>query len=603
MCGIAGYILQVKRTTWKDSDAVFQNLMYFNRPRGVDAYGLMKAKHEKHTPWATLKEVGDPYGLLLGDDRFKNFSRWLGDNHFMVAHNRLSTRGDPKSAECAHPFVEEKGNGKGTILLVHNGTITHFKSNVDKDVGGGKTDSHVITKLIADGMPLDELEDSLWGAYALVWYDSEKSTLNFFRNTERTLGFVHTKDAIWFGSEIYMVATALERNNILVDKLDRLVSMEHRAYNIHTKKWTVETIKVKKPSGAGSSKPDSSLLLDKEGNEILVEGDDIPFEAANDILAKNPKSPPPFSNHSWKPNDPANGRTSVLPHPNQPVDDPDSYMAALQGPYKSIKDIRKDKYRSDIAKKERWVGITEHDGYQRGDNLIFSLRTLTLTDRGTQIILEGTLAKYLRHYDGKPCYQLCMPVEIEGMITGNLQELEGYKGMWKGKVAQIYRQKHGTSGHSFKFKIFLKDIEKDNPEFEDTFYDIQRGAVRRILEQEKQGKVLSILEGKKNVVVPSTPKIEILPPSKMVSQKPAFFHCDDCEQHYSGDFKREFIQKEGDEPSIKLEVCGSCFKSLKDHGARLATLFEIKRRRAAAGPHERSFIAADSPIDGRNLMQ
>jgi predicted glutamine amidotransferase len=114
----------------------------------------------------------------------------------VIGHARAATRGNVTD-ENSHPFKI------GRITLVHNGTLTNYEySMIDKK-------------------GIQATVDAMNGAYALVWHDKTKGTVNFLRNKERPLFFARSEDEkmLFFASEHQMISLAAERNGVSLDKL------------------------------------------------------------------------------------------------------------------------------------------------------------------------------------------------------------------------------------------------------------------------------------------------------------------------------------------------------------------------------------------------
>ena len=108
----------------------------------------------------------------------------------VFGHNRFATKGEV-SAKNAHPFT------KGKITLAHNGTLTGQHRLPDyKDY---EVDSENIAHSI-DKIGFVETLKLLEGAFTLIWYNHEDSTVNIIRNKERPFYLVKTSTNDWFGA-------------------------------------------------------------------------------------------------------------------------------------------------------------------------------------------------------------------------------------------------------------------------------------------------------------------------------------------------------------------------------------------------------------------
>lgn len=157
-------------------------------------------------------------------------------NRVLLGHNRYATMGKIIAAN-AHPFRH------GQIIGVHNGTLTnkgllpesqHFEVDSDNIM-------YSLSQLGVQGTV-----SKLAGAYALVWWDADKSTINFLRNKERTLFYAISKanTAIYWASEYFMLAAALNRNKVDVENIHHVEVDKHYAFEIQP---TTSDIVVKDP--------------------------------------------------------------------------------------------------------------------------------------------------------------------------------------------------------------------------------------------------------------------------------------------------------------------------------------------------------------------
>jgi predicted glutamine amidotransferase len=130
----------------------------------------------------------------------------------IIGHARSATRGNVTD-ENSHPFRV------GRITLVHNGTLTNYEHTM-LDGKSFNTDSESITNMI-DKKGIQATVDAMDGAYALVWHDKVKGTVNFLRNKERPLFFAKSEDEkmLFFASEHQMISLAAERHGVSLGKL------------------------------------------------------------------------------------------------------------------------------------------------------------------------------------------------------------------------------------------------------------------------------------------------------------------------------------------------------------------------------------------------
>lgn len=197
MCGIVGMGSLSGLTEWTSKEKWFTKALYVDTLRGFHSTGIF------YVPYENMNEPPEVYKKALPGYDFLDLTRprsiikHIDKYAFIVGHNRHATTGTINT-ENAHPFQ------KGHITLVHNGTLTsrHGVPSVTEVEVDSEAICHAFaTKGASETLP------KLNGAYALVWYDSEKGTLNLARNKERPLFFAFSKngDNILFASESWMV--------------------------------------------------------------------------------------------------------------------------------------------------------------------------------------------------------------------------------------------------------------------------------------------------------------------------------------------------------------------------------------------------------------
>jgi hypothetical protein len=198
MCGIVGMAGNI--TTQKEK--VFKTLLILDSLRGEDSTGVAVVKRNVATP-EIVKAVGNPFELL---DSKTYDKAMMGFQRVLIGHNRYATTGQVNKKN-AHPFTF------GNITGVHNGTLNNknglhegYKFDVDSQALLNHIDVHGLKDAI----------NKVGGAWALVWWNEEESTLNFLRNKERTLYmcYEHGGDTVYWASEEWMLRIALSRNNI-----------------------------------------------------------------------------------------------------------------------------------------------------------------------------------------------------------------------------------------------------------------------------------------------------------------------------------------------------------------------------------------------------
>lgn len=210
MCGLVT-IINNDLFKPKIKDFVEQALIV-NSLRGTDSTGIFSVNKKGECLYYKKVLPGWDFIQLNTTEEVMNVS----NIRFVVGHNRSATRGVSTKLEHAHPVLY---NG---IILVHNGTLNNvFELNRGLSTKESSYhDSTAIAMSIARRGPIETLE-MLEGAYALIWYNIEEGTLNFARNTERTLYMCQEdKNNGWFAaSEAGMLKWLADRNSIGVKQI------------------------------------------------------------------------------------------------------------------------------------------------------------------------------------------------------------------------------------------------------------------------------------------------------------------------------------------------------------------------------------------------
>jgi hypothetical protein len=397
MCGIGGFIRPKEFVTVTESALL--DLNYFSRVRGIDALGAFKTiVTTKKTE--TIKEVGDP-SALMKKPNFKSFFNNPGDSKYFVMHNRSATRGSKDDIESAHPFVEDKANGKGAIVLVHNGTVT---SNAMQKEFPGVNDSHSLAKMLAAGMPIEDIEACIYGGYALVWLDTEDNSLHFSRNDQRPFGFVHCVDSVWFGSETYMVGAAVSRRGFKIEKFEFLKPMEEWIWHFDGKELEKRnfTPKQKTASKGYGSFGNNGYHYGRHYGE----GEDYR----------------PFVNSSQ------GGSTS-------------------KGSSTSLRDPKILQLPGTRVRRPKFSQVREHDAYKKGDNVIFSLDDYEATEQ-KQVKFKANAVIF-----GSRQIPELTDIEVYGMHCGPIDLMDKSQSFWMGKITNIAQATiHGKKLYRFNVR-------------------------------------------------------------------------------------------------------------------------------------------------------
>lgn len=185
MCGIVGVASNGPMLpVMKD---FFQSLLFHDVVRGHHATGVAAIDTQKQLLTVEKKAVASPQFLEIAEVQ-ENLFAYKHDFNIYIGHNRWATSGAKDDDKNAHPFVH------GDVVGVHNGSLrnqrlldNHKDYVVDSD--------NLYHHLNANGLT-DTLAETD-GAFALVWYDREDSTLNFIRNSERPLCIAKLTNGCW----------------------------------------------------------------------------------------------------------------------------------------------------------------------------------------------------------------------------------------------------------------------------------------------------------------------------------------------------------------------------------------------------------------------
>lgn len=197
MCGLVGVAGRVT----PEAKKAFKRLLELDTIRGPHSTGVMFVRSgmiATDSGAHVVKKMGTPWELFQTKPWDENYGK---ENRVLMGHNRWATTG-AINALNAHPFEFKN------IIGSHNGTLRnqallddHKQFDVDSENLYYHMDKH----------GLDDTLMKTHGAFALTWWDKRDNTINFIRNTERTLFYVKSEsgETLFWASEDWMLRVAL----------------------------------------------------------------------------------------------------------------------------------------------------------------------------------------------------------------------------------------------------------------------------------------------------------------------------------------------------------------------------------------------------------
>jgi predicted glutamine amidotransferase len=212
LCGIIG-VASTEGSKNKSARSFFMKMgLDIDSWRGWESTGLALVPEASKEPPLVYKRA------LNGRDfiQLNKVDRYLDDMEkysVAIGHNRAATTGRGSIVDHnAHPFQY------GRITLVHNGHIRNT-NELPGAVAGAQClvdSAHVAFAMDANGE--QETLEQIDGGFVLVWWNSDTSTLNIARNTERPLymAFAAKENTFYWASELTALLHLLQ--NVEIDE-------------------------------------------------------------------------------------------------------------------------------------------------------------------------------------------------------------------------------------------------------------------------------------------------------------------------------------------------------------------------------------------------
>lgn len=203
MCGLVGMI--GPKLEAKHEDAIEDGL-HVASLRGMDSVGVgIVPFDDTSMPFINKRLGSPPFRALIPFNGAK----------VLIGHVRSATIGGATNRDLAHPF------GFDNIMGVHNGTLRGPWRRVLEDQTNERfgSDSQAIFYNFAYWGVRETIE-SIYGAWALIWWDNDEKTLNMVRNSERSLWLAKGESGtIYWASEHWMISAMLRQGEKDRDKL------------------------------------------------------------------------------------------------------------------------------------------------------------------------------------------------------------------------------------------------------------------------------------------------------------------------------------------------------------------------------------------------
>ena len=213
MCGLVGLVGANLNTLHAEA---FKWLLHLDVIRGEDSTGIALRRSftnkQNRSQVIVAQTEGHPSNLIrkfpeLFDGKGVLHNRVTERFDFLMGHNRAATVGAVNSTN-AHPFHH------GYITGCHNGTIQYGLTQLPNSPEiAGHTDSEKLIYALSQGWSIKKVMDTVTGAAAMTWWDSNKKTFNIYKNKERPLFLTHNdaKTVYAYASEEWLLRIALNR--------------------------------------------------------------------------------------------------------------------------------------------------------------------------------------------------------------------------------------------------------------------------------------------------------------------------------------------------------------------------------------------------------
>ena len=238
ICGIAGN--QLLDSEYKAFDTLF-HISALRGPDSTGIFGLHRDPKYKNLSINTSKStLTSTEYMYQYEDEIKEY-RKEKKPFVLVGHTRMATLGKI-TKKNAHPF------NFPNVVGVHNGTIHNgleFKDEYE-------TDSEALYRGISE-KGIEKTIKALphyQAAYALVWFDKQKQTLNFLRNRDRPLYMALTSwNTLFWTSEKDFLEFTLARHKMDIKQIFMLKDDQHVSHDLSKKDFLFEAkIKELKPA-------------------------------------------------------------------------------------------------------------------------------------------------------------------------------------------------------------------------------------------------------------------------------------------------------------------------------------------------------------------